>query len=265
MTTNAKFLFLGTGGSMGIPLIGCECPICSSTSSFNRRSRPSALITFDEKNILIDCGPDFREQALKYKINRLGGICFTHSHYDHTAGVDELRIYNLRWKKELPCLLSRETAEDLAHRFYYLFDEKSPYAQIMAKFSLQFLEKDRGAANFQGLKVRYMSYQQLGMKVNGFRFGNLAYVTDIQNYPETIFSDLAGIDILILSALRFTPSPMHFSVDQAIDFAQKLQAKEVWLTHIAHELEHEKTNAYLPSNMKLAYDGLELNFQPEFI
>lgn len=264
MNVSGQFYFLGTGGSMGIPVIGCNCPVCQSPLSFNHRLRPSALVIVGDKTILIDCGPDFRQQALHYKINEIDGVLLTHAHHDHTAGVDELRIYCLRNKEILPCLLSQETALDLKNRFYYIFDEKNSYAQLTTKFSLKTLVGERGTTNFLNFEIKYMTYEQGGMSVNGYRLGSLAYVTDICHYPETIFEDLAGVDTLILSALRFTPSHLHFTVDEAIEFAQRVGAKETWLTHIAHELDHEKTNAYLPSNIKLAYDGLRLEFQAKF-
>lgn len=253
---NAKLLFLGTGGSMGIPVIGCKCPVCKSDSSYNKRLRPSALLIVDGKRILIDCGPDFKEQALRYEIDQLDGIIVTHAHHDHTAGFDELRIYSLRSHQAIPCLLSPDTLTDLKRRFYYIFDKNSSYTATTAKFQLQLLERERGEISFLGLNIRYFSYKQGGMLINGFRFGNLAYVSDIREYPETIFEDLKGIETLVISALRFSPTPLHFSVDEAIDFARRTGAKKTWLMHIAHELDHEKTNVYLPADIRLAYDGL---------
>lgn len=261
----SHFHFLGTGGSMGIPVIGCTCPVCLSGSPHNIRMRPSALIHAAGRRILIDCGPDFKEQALKHNINTLDGIIFTHAHHDHTAGLDELRIYTLRSHQALPCLLSSESAKAIRNRFNYMFDESDPYASLTAKFDLQLLEEERGVTIFQGLKIRYFSYEQGKMRVDGFRFGNLAYVTDIRHYPETIFEDLQDVNTLILSALRFSPSALHFSVDEAIDFARRVGAKETWFMHIAHDLDHEKTNAYLPMGMRLAHDGLQLEFSPDMI
>lgn len=263
MNVKCQFLFLGSGGSMGIPVIGCSCPVCRSDLPQNKRMRPSALLMIDNQRILIDCGPDFKEQALRYHIDLLDGIILTHAHHDHTAGFDELRIYSLRGHHPIPCLLSPETLADLKRRFYYIFDENNPYADLTAKFTLQLLESDRGLTAFQGLKIRYFSYKQGGMKINGFRFGNLAYVTDIREYSETVFEDLKDLDILIVSALRFSPSLMHLSIDEAIDFAKRVKAKKTWLMHIAHELDHEKTNAYLPEDIRLAYDGLQLEFSPD--
>ena len=250
---------------MGTPVIACDCPVCTSASPKNRRLRPSALLTVNGKKILIDCGPDFKEQAIRYKIKTLDGVIFTHAHNDHTAGIDELRAYCLRSGKPLPCLLSPETADDLKTRFYYLFDEKGPYKGLLSRLSLQRLEGLRGEVEFLGIKMHDLSFYQLGMRVDGFRIGDLAYVSDIKVYPETIFDDLKGVRTLIISALRFQPSPMHFNVDEAVAFAQKVGAETTWFMHIAHELDHDAGSNYVPSNIKLAYDGLQLEFKGDIV
>jgi phosphoribosyl 1,2-cyclic phosphate phosphodiesterase len=261
MKKKEKFLFLGTAGSMGIPVIGCHCSVCASKDPHNKRKRPSALITIDDKKILIDCGPDFHAQAIQYQIDQLDGFILTHGHYDHTSGIDELRVYHMHSGKALPCLLSQSTARDIMNRFSYIFTPDSEYDKLVAKFDLQILPYERGEVQFLDIPIHYFSYEQARMQVNGFRFGNLAYVTDIRKYPNTVFEDLKGVETLVLSALRFAPSHLHLSVDEAVDFANRVGAKMTWLTHLAHELDHEKTNVYLPENIKLAYDGLEINFE----
>ena len=259
----AKFLFLGTGGSMGVPVIGCACEVCCSDSPKDQRMRASGLVTIGDKTLLIDCGPDFHQQALRYGIDRLDGALITHAHHDHIASIDELRVYPLYTKMPFPCLLSKETGKDLTERFNYIFKPHEPHRCFLPKISLQYLKEDRGIEDFLGIKIRYLTFEQMGMKVNGFRFGDLAYVSDIHDYPATIFEDLAGVETLVLSALRFTPNPFHFSIDEAVDFARKVGAKMTWLTHISHDLKHDKTDSYLPSNVRLAYDGLEISFTPE--
>lgn len=246
---------------MGIPMIGCGCNVCTSTNPHNKRMRPSALLKTGGRNFLIDCGPDFHQQALIYGIDHLEGVFLTHAHHDHTASLDELRIYHMRSGHVLPCLLSKETAEDIIRRFAYFFDPHNPYKKLTAKLDLQILEGDRGAVDFAGLNVRYCSYYQAGMKVNGFRFNNLAYVTDLRDFDDSLYADLEGVEILIVSALRLTPSHLHLTVDEALEFSRKVGAQKTYLTHIAHELDHESGNAYLPDNVRLAYDGLSLQFQ----
>lgn len=261
MIAKGKFLFLGSGGSMGIPIIGCDCVVCRSESHYNKRLRPSGLLKILEKSILIDCGPDFRQQMLTYKIKHLDGLIFTHAHYDHTGGFDEIRIINARSHSPLPCLLSEATADELKMRFPYVFDTRGPLASLTTKVSLQYLESTRGYVDFLGIPIRYMTYEQGGMLVNGFRFGNFAYISDIRHYPETIFEDLKGIETLVISCLRYQPSTLHFNVEEAVGFSEKIGVSQAWFTHIAHELDHDLTNSRLPPNFQLAYDGLEIDFE----
>lgn len=253
-------LFLGTGSSLGVPVIGCHCATCQSTSPFNKRLRSSILLNMNGKTLLIDASPDLREQALKFKIEKIDGVLFTHAHYDHTAGIDDLRIYHFLNKRPLPCLVSSETAEDLKRRYYYMFKEQPNEAINQSRLVLNVLKNDRGSTEFEEIPLSYFSFNQLAMQVTGFRFDHLAYVTDLKSYPESIFEDLKGVDTLIVSALRFTSTPMHLTIDEAVDFAKKVQAKKTWLIHMAHELEHEKTNNYLPQDIQLAYDGLKIEF-----
>lgn len=255
----SKLLFLGTGGSMGVPVIGCHCPVCSSDDPHNKRLRPSALLKVGGKNILIDCGPDFRQQALKFGIDQLDGTILTHAHNDHTAGIDELRVYYMHTHHSLPLLLSDETAQDIKARFAYIFTKERFY-KLLPTFELHEFTGERGEVEFLGLQIGFHSYLQAGMTVHGYRIGNLAYLTDIKDYDEAIFPFLKGVDLLVLSALRFTSSPLHFTVDEASSFAQQAGAKMTWLTHLAHELDYEETNARLPENVRLAYDGLEIDF-----
>lgn len=257
---NGNFLFIGTGASLGVPVIGCDCKVCSSTSSKDKRLRTSALLRLNQKKILIDCGPDFRQQALKHHITHIDGIIITHAHYDHTSSIDELKVYTSHGKGPLPCLLSQETAKDLTDRYKYIFEPEPAKEKMLTNFSLQTLPKERGTIKFQEIHFHYFTYEQAGMKVIGFRVGNFAYITDIYDYPDTIFEDLKGVEILVLSALRYTPSNIHLTVDQAIDFSKKVYAKETWLTHLSHDLSYEHTNAYLPQNVRMAYDGLEIPF-----
>jgi phosphoribosyl 1,2-cyclic phosphate phosphodiesterase len=260
-----KLIFLGTGASMGIPVIGCSCSVCKSENPKNMRMRSSILCTINGQHILVDCGPDFRQQALKYHIKNIDGLIVTHAHNDHIAGIDELRVLCLRSGKPIPCLLSADTAKDIKIRFKYLFEEREPYAGLLARFGMQEFERDRGDVVFQGIKMKYFSYKQLGMRVDGIRFGDLAYVSDIKEYNESIFEDLRGVKTLVLSALRFDSTKMHFSVDDAIKFAEKVGAEKTWLMHVSHELDCDIGNDYLPENIQLAYDGLQLEFNVDIV
>lgn len=253
-----KLIFLGTGGSVGVPMIGCSCEVCHSSNPANKRLRPSALVLIGQQQFLIDAGPDFRMQALRAGIIHLDGLLITHAHHDHTAGIDDLRpIYYLRGAP-LPILLSSATAREVKSRYHYLFPSEEE--KRVSHFDLQLLQGDFGSTYLEGVPIQYVSYRQGGMQVNGYRIGNLAYLSDIRNFTPSLFEQLQGVKYLIISALRYTPSPLHFSVDEAINFSEKLKAEKVWLTHASHELEYHETNAYLPEHIRLAYDGLEISF-----
>src|SRR3990167_3054368 len=196
------FLFLGTGGSAGIPMIGCPCAVCTSSDPHNQRLRPSGLLKIAGKSFLIDVGPDFRSQALKYRIHHLDGLFLTHTHYDHIAGIDELRIFYLRSKKPLPCLLSLESLTDLKRRYDYLFQPLEAATSLSAQLDTHVLEADSGSTDFAGIQIGYCSFFQGKMKVTGLRVGNFAYISDIRNYDESVFAQLQGVELLVLSALR---------------------------------------------------------------
>lgn len=254
----SRGLFIGTGASLGVPVIGCTCPVCQSTDPKNKRSRSSLLITSRGKKLLIDAGPDLRCQALAFSIDHIDGVLLTHAHHDHTAGLDDLRIYHFRNQAPVPCLVNAETAEDLKKRFYYMFGDL-PHTKD--RVELQILPEESGEIEFQGVPLRYFTYDQVGMTVLGFRFGKMAYVTDIKAYSEEIFDELKNLDILILSALRFGTSHMHLTVDEAVEFVRKVKPKKTYLTHTAHELDYEKTNHYLKGDgIELAFDGLEFTY-----
>ncbi len=190
-------------------------------------------------------------------------MILTHAHYDHIGGLDDLRAYFVLQNEPIPCHLSNDTAFDIKRRFDYMFKEIDNKHVIFPKMTLLEFDSDRGGVEFSGIKFKYLSYTQMNMPINGVVCGDLAYISDIKQYPDSIFDDLKGVETLIISALRFTPSIMHFTVDEAVEFARKVGAKRTFLTHIAHELDHEKTNAYLPSNIQMAYDGLKITFQAE--
>ncbi|MBI2743726.1 MAG: MBL fold metallo-hydrolase [Chlamydiales bacterium] len=257
---NNELLFLGTGASAGVPVIGCRCKVCTSTSACNKRLRPSLLIKAEGKTFIIDVGPDFREQALKYKIEHLDGVLLTHSHYDHIGGIDDLRAYYFLQKKRMPCLLSQETFDELKVRYYYMMKPMKDGHGISAQLDFFVLEKEDGEVEFEGVKWQYMSYIQADMKVTGFRLGSMAYVSDIRKYEEGLFHSLKGVDLLILSALRSEPTHMHFSIEEAVAFSKKVGAKQTWLTHISHDLDHEEVSQKLPHNVRLSYDGLQISF-----
>ena len=253
-----SFTFLGTGASAGVPIIGCHCPICTSLSPLDHRLRSSGLIQAGGRQFLIDAGPDFRQQALKFGIGHLDGLILTHTHFDHIAGIDDLRVFFVRHKKPIPCLLSKESLEELKLRYHYFFLKgKSSTAQ----FSFQVLDNEAGETDFEGLKIRYFSYPQGDMLVNGFKIGDFAYVTDIRNYDPAIFDSLKGVKYLVISALSKESTHLHLSVGEAVEFARKVGAHRTWLTHLSHYLLHEETNRGLQPDVQLGYDGLKIEFE----
>lgn len=258
--SKGRFVMLGSGGSMGIPVIACPCEVCQSNNPKNKRTRPAGFVQVDGKSLLIDAGPDFRDQALANKITHIDGMLLTHTHADHTAGLDDLRIFYFINREPVPCLLSAESLADIKTRFAYLFAERGQRANFTAQMDFQVLEADAGTVEFMETKITYMSYHQGGMKVTGFRFGDFAYLTDICDYDQSIFDALAGVRKLVVSALRFTPSHVHFTVQQAVAFVKECGVDQAWFTHMAHELDHEATNARLPEHIRLGYDGLEIDF-----
>lgn len=255
-----ELLFLGTGGSTGIPQIGCSCEVCQSTNPKNKRLRPSVLLTIDNKTLLIDVGPDFRFQALRYGITKLDGVLITHTHSDHIAGIDELRIFYLLQKKPVPILLSRSSYDEIKKRFSYLFQEKKKENSLPAQLDIHILENSQSEVRFLDIPIKCTTYQQGGIYVTGFRFEDLAYVTDLKIYPPSIFDDLKGVKILIMSALKKDTSPMHLSFEEAIGFSQKVGAKQTIFMHMGHEVEHEKMSKELPKGFSLAFDGMRISF-----
>lgn len=253
--------FLGTGGSLGVPVMACGCEVCLSSDPKNKRLRPSVLVQVNGRKILIDCGPDVRQQFLRLGVDAIDGMILTHAHYDHVEGLDEMRAICMKSGHSIPMLLSEETLEDIKRRFNYIFQYQDSKTILVTRLALEVFPDKRGVQHFCGVPIKYFTYEQAGMSTQGIRFGSIAYVSDIKKYPETIFQDLEGVDTLILSALRFTDSIMHFSVDEALAFAKRVGAKKTWLTHISHDLDHEKTNRYLPENVRMAYDGLQLEFE----
>lgn len=252
------FLFLGTGGSAGVPLIGCECDVCRSSSHYNKRLRSAGLLKIKDKNFLIDVGPDFRTQALHYNIKHLTGVLLTHAHSDHIAGIDDLRPYYFLHRTRLPCVLSQETFDEVKVRYHYILNPLVSGKSVTAQLDFRILPQDFGDFELEGLDFKYLSYFQVGMKVAGFRFGNFAYVSDIREYSEKVVDMLKGVDTLVLSALRHVPNSMHFSVEEAVAFARSVSAKKTYLTHISHDLEYAATNSLLPPDVRMSYDGLEI-------
>jgi phosphoribosyl 1,2-cyclic phosphate phosphodiesterase len=252
-----QIIFLGTGASTGIPLIGCNCSVCTSKNPKDIRTRTSAVISLDGKRFVIDIGPDFRQQALTHRVTTIDGILLTHTHYDHIAGLDELRVIRFFQKKKIPILCSVDSAQELYYRYYYLFDPETKESPLV---TLQCLQEDQGKIHFEGIDLEYVSYYQIGMKVIGFKIGTLAYLTDIQQWDPDTFSHLKDVETLVISALKQDRSKAHLSIDEAIALSQDIGARKTYFTHIGHECDHEHAQSLLPKGISLAYDGLTVDF-----
>ena len=256
-----QFLFLGTGASMGTPVVTCTCAVCQSDNPLNHRLRPSGLLKIEGKQILFDAGPDFRFQALKYGINQLDGVVLTHGHYDHIAGLDDLRVYYFLQHQTLPCLLSRATYDDLKRQSPYFFEGSGDDVMGGSRFQFKVVDEENCQTHFINMPWTIVSYIQNRMQVTGYRIGSFAYIMDLKEFSPSIFQALQGVEVLVLSGLRNRPSPAHLMLDEALAFSKKVGAKKTWFSHVSHELDHEETNRRLPDGAQLAYDGLEVSIE----
>ena len=254
-----RFTFLGTGTSMGVPTLGCTCAVCTSADQRDQRLRPSVLLEwrFDDRDrvVLIDTGPDFREQALRNKLTRVDAVFYTHGHADHIFGLDDLRPLSFAARREgsfIPLFAAPETEEVLRRVYDYTFSPQATYPN-RPRVEIQPVSDRNIVFGVEFIRIPVLHGN---LEICGYRFGRTAYLTDVSAIPESSFELLNDLDHVVLSALRHKPHPSHATVEQAVEWARRIGAKHTWLTHIAHELGHEQTNAGLPGEIRLAYDGL---------
>jgi phosphoribosyl 1,2-cyclic phosphate phosphodiesterase len=249
---------------MGVPTLGCDCGVCTSADPRDRRLRPSVLLRWNgpgagrERVVLIDTGPDFREQALRTRLGHIDAVFYTHSHADHIMGLDDLRPLTFaslgKGGSPIPLYAAPQTAAVLKRIFDYTFSPESTYPTRARVHIEPLAERTRiHEVEFLCVPVKHGE-----MDIAGFRFGDMAYLTDVSAIPETSFALLEGLETLVLPSLRHHPHPSHATVKQAVEWAERIGARQTWLTHIAHELGHEATNRMLPAGVALAYDGLEV-------
>ncbi|HVU45464.1 MAG TPA: MBL fold metallo-hydrolase [Terracidiphilus sp.] len=260
---DGSLTFLGTGTSMGVPSVGCACRVCTSTNPHDKRLRPSILVRWNdsvagiERSVVIDTGPDFREQALRAGLRRVDAVLYTHGHADHILGMDDLRPLSFTAAREsgpIPLYASADTIAILEKIFDYTFAADATYIN-RARVTLEPLASHNAVRGVDFAAIPVMHGEQ---QIHGFRFGNAAYLTDVSAIPESSFMLLEGVELLVLTALRHTPHPSHATLKQAVAWASRIGARQTWFTHIAHDLGHEETNRALPANMQLAHDGLSV-------
>jgi len=254
----ATLTVLGSGTSMGVPTIGCDCAVCRSTDPHDRRTRPSVMIEYSGKTVLIDSTPDFREQAIREHIRHLDAVLYTHSHADHILGIDDLRPLSYRHKpNKLPLYARPDAADFIRNTFRYIFDADYKFGGL-AQVDLRLID---GPIDLFGARFEPVPVVHGDAEIDGFRFGSAAYLTDHSDVPEASFAKLQNLDILFLDALRYTPHPTHSTVEKSLQIVERLKPKRAFFTHICHDLPHEATNAALPPNVRLSYDGMKLEFE----
>jgi phosphoribosyl 1,2-cyclic phosphate phosphodiesterase len=251
-----KITVLGSGTSSGVPTIGCSCEVCRSTDPRDNRLRPSILISFSGRNIIIDTTPDFRAQVLRAKIARLDAIVYTHGHADHILGLDDVRPFNYHQGGRIPIYASRAAFAIIERMFAYVFDNRERKTHIP---QLEVNLIDETPFDVFGLRFEAIPLAHGKDTTFGFRFGNVAYLTDHNEIPESSLDRLRGLDVLFLDALRHRPHPTHSTVEASIETARRLQACRTYFTHMCHDVGHAATEAMLPPGVFLAYDGLEIN------
>lgn len=243
---------LGSGTSTGVPVVGCRCAVCTSADPRDRRLRPGLKLELDGGTVVVDTSPDFREQSLRFGIERVDAVLYTHPHADHVFGLDDLRPFNFRQKATIPCYGSAATLARLRQIFAYVFE---PGEEGGGKPRIDLVEVD---APFEllGETVVPVPVAHGSMPVLGFRIGPFAVVTDVHFIPEESFARLAGVEVLVLSALRYRPHPTHFNIDQAIAAAARVGARRTLFTHVAHDVEHAALERALPAGVEIGHDGL---------
>ena len=247
-----KVTFLGTGTSVGVPRIGCNCSVCRSIEKKNKRYRSSIHLAEGNSSILVDTGPDLRSQALTFGISQVDAVLFTHEHVDHLYGLDDVRCYCFNQNNTpLPCYGDPRTLSRIEKVFDYAFNNKAPSSTP----NLELIEI-KGPFKVCGIEVIPIEVLHGKLPVLAFRIGDFAYVTDANYINGSNLKKLEGVETLVIGALRHKPHPTHFNVEQALEIIEHLKPQKSYLTHIAHEIDHYPTNASLPKGVELAFDGL---------
>lgn len=249
-----KVKFLGTGTSTGVPEIGCECEICRSEDKRDKRLRSSVLITINDKHILIDCGPDFRQQLLQEQFAKIDGLLLTHEHYDHVGGLDDLRPYSRFGDVEI--YTKERVGRILKERIPYCFAE-TKYPGV-PNLNLNLL-KDDSPFYVEGIEIVPIQLMHYKLSIFGYRIGNFAYLTDLKSIPDEEYKKLEGLDALVMNALRIKEHISHQTLDEALENVKRIAPRKAYLIHMSHQIGlHTEVEKSLPDNVHLSYDGLEI-------
>jgi phosphoribosyl 1,2-cyclic phosphate phosphodiesterase len=255
-----SFVCLGTGTSVGVPMLGCDCAVCQSTNPRNHRYRCAVLIETPAGNILIDTPPELRLQLLREKVRLVHAVLFTHYHADHLFGLDDVRPIPRLLGGPVPLYCSAEVEAKIRTTFSYAFGPAAEQSTAGFVPKLTFRRITNEPFTVLGERVTPIPLNHAHFDVFGFRIGDVAYCTDVSEIPRESWPKLEGLRVLVLDALRPRPHPGHFGLDQALDVIERLRPQQAYLTHTSHELEYEATNAMLPANVRMAYDGLRFTF-----
>jgi phosphoribosyl 1,2-cyclic phosphate phosphodiesterase len=255
----ATLTVLGSGTSMGVPTIGCDCRVCTSDDPRDRRTRPSIMVQWEGRTVLIDTTPDFREQAIRERIRRIDAVLYTHGHADHILGLDDVRPLSfprITGGGKIPLYASEGTERVLRSVFRYIFDGDYKYGGL-AQVEIHPVS---GPLDLFGATFTPLAVLHGDALIEAYRFGSAAYLTDFSSIPEESLAQLEDLDILFLDALRHHPHPTHSTVRNSLELVERLKPKRAFFTHISHDLPDGETNAKLPANVRLAHDGLKLEF-----
>jgi len=256
-TGSRQAVLLGCGTSTGVPLIGCDCSVCTSAGPRNRRLRCGLAIDTGSSVVLIDTPTDLRQQALTFGLRRVDAVVYTHSHADHILGLDELRIFNFRQQASIPCYGAAPMLENLRRSFHYIFEDDRT-ASSRPRIDLVPVNGPFEAAGLDFVPIPLWHGKRA---IFGYRIGDLAYLTDCSALPDASIELLRGLDTLILGALRYQPHPTHFTVREALEAAAEIGARRTVLTHMSHEIDYYAPQVQLPAGVELGYDGIRFDIR----
>jgi phosphoribosyl 1,2-cyclic phosphate phosphodiesterase len=254
--TARSLTLMGTGTSMGVPMIACDCPVCTSSDPHDARTRTGVAVRNGTRNFLIDTGPELRLQVVRAGIREIEGVVYTHAHADHIMGMDDLRMFCFRQRQAIPLYCEPAVEQTLRHTFAYAFNPEPE--SLHSRPHLEFRRIGEEPFELCGMTVQPIRLVHGRLPVLGFRIQDVAFCTDVSEIPDASWRHLENLRVLILGAIREEPHPTHFNVSQALDVVARCRPRQTYLTHISHSLPHSSTNARLPDGVQLAYDGLTI-------